>query len=98
MEFGEFLRSKRESANISLRQLAFKTGVSPTYMSKIERGEFPPPSTRLILNLGNLLDFDGQYVCMKYGKIPDNIMLIIQQHTTDVLLAIQDIVEKNTEE
>jgi len=97
MEFGEFLRFTRLKTDISLRQLALRIGVSATYMSKIERGEFPPPSCRVIIALGRELNFNGELVSMKYGKIPDNIMFIIQQHTADVLHAIQDIVEKNTE-
>lgn len=38
VRFGALLRSKREAANISLRKLAKHLGMSPTYLSFVERG------------------------------------------------------------
>ena len=35
---GEFLRTQRKSAQLSLRQLAEQAGVSNPYLSQIERG------------------------------------------------------------
>jgi DNA-binding XRE family transcriptional regulator len=42
--FGPLVRREREAQEIALRQMAKMIGVSPTYLSKIERGAFPPPS------------------------------------------------------
>jgi transcriptional regulator with XRE-family HTH domain len=42
--FGEFVRRRRAAKEIGLRELARKTGMSATYLSKIERGELPPPA------------------------------------------------------
>ena len=41
--FGEFVRREREEKDIGLREMAKMIGVSPTYLSKVERDEFPPP-------------------------------------------------------
>jgi ribosome-binding protein aMBF1 (putative translation factor) len=41
-KFGAFIRRKREVKEIGLREMAKMIGVSPTYMSKVERDEFPP--------------------------------------------------------
>jgi len=47
-KFGEFVRREREAKEISLREMAKMIGVSPTYLSKVERDEFPPrPRIRL---------------------------------------------------
>jgi transcriptional regulator with XRE-family HTH domain len=43
-KFGEFVRRERETKEIGLREMAKMIGVSPTYLSKIERDEFPPPA------------------------------------------------------
>ena len=43
-KFGEFVRREREAKEIGLREMAKMIGVSPTYLSKIERDEFPPPA------------------------------------------------------
>ena len=43
-KFGEFVRRKREEKEIGLREMAKMIGVSPTYLSKVERDEFPPPA------------------------------------------------------
>ncbi|MDA0984120.1 MAG: helix-turn-helix transcriptional regulator, partial [Proteobacteria bacterium] len=43
--FGAFIRRKREEqGEYGLREIAKKIGISPTYLSKCERDEFPPPS------------------------------------------------------
>jgi len=37
-DIGGFIRSQREAAHVSVRQLAEKAGVSNPYLSQIERG------------------------------------------------------------
>ncbi|MDA0892007.1 MAG: helix-turn-helix domain-containing protein, partial [Proteobacteria bacterium] len=48
MEFGAYIRAERlrlqqTDRAFSLRQVADRVGIKPTYLSKIERGELPPP-------------------------------------------------------
>ena len=46
-KFGAFIRREREAKEIGLREMAKKIGVSPTYLSKVERDEFDRrPRTR----------------------------------------------------
>ena len=42
--FGLSVRKRREQLNISLRQMAKKIGMSPIYLSDIERGNRPAPT------------------------------------------------------
>ena len=42
--FGEQVRKARDVLNISLRALAKRAGIHPTYLSKIELGHVAPPS------------------------------------------------------
>ena len=39
LKFGEYIKSKRLEKGISLRELASKVGISPSYMSDIEKEE-----------------------------------------------------------
>ncbi|MCJ8342648.1 MAG: helix-turn-helix domain-containing protein [Cetobacterium sp.] len=38
MKLGEYIKSKRLSRKLSLRQMSYKTGLSHTYISDIEKG------------------------------------------------------------
>ena len=54
---GNFLRERRESLRAedrrySVRQVAERVGVQPSYLSKIERGDVPPPSEETIVRAG----------------------------------------------
>src|SRR5215510_10719792 len=40
--FGEFVRAQRQLAHVSLRNLARMSGVSDSYLSQIERGNYRP--------------------------------------------------------
>ena len=42
--FGAFVRRHREAKEIGLREMAKLIGVSPTYLSKVERDEFGAPA------------------------------------------------------
>ncbi len=44
MEFGTFMRREREDRGIGLREMARRVGVSPTYLSRVERNQFTPPN------------------------------------------------------
>jgi transcriptional regulator with XRE-family HTH domain len=42
--YGERLREFRQDLGLSLRNVARRAGIHPTYLSKIELGHLPPPS------------------------------------------------------
>ncbi len=44
MSYGTNLRTDRLRLNVSLRKFATAVGIHPTYLSKIELGQLPPPS------------------------------------------------------
>ncbi len=52
--FGDFIRDRRRSAQLSLRQLAEQTGVSNPYLSQIERG-LRKPSAQVLQQLAKAL-------------------------------------------
>jgi len=72
--FGPFLRSTRErrartDRAFSLRQVALRVGVQPSYLSKIERGTVEPPSEAAIRRLAAELNEDADVLLAMAGKI-----------------------------
>lgn len=58
LTFGEFLKEKRKSQKISLRELAKLLGISPPYMSDIENDHRNPPDKTKLDKIAQLLNFD----------------------------------------
>jgi len=53
-DIGSFIRAQREAAQVSVRQLAEKAGVSNPYLSQIERGLRKPSAEVLYIQAGIL--------------------------------------------
>ena len=58
MKFGAFVRQEREEREIGLREMAKMIGVSPTYLSKVERDEFPPPAEDKVRKIAEIFNID----------------------------------------
>jgi HTH-type transcriptional regulator, competence development regulator len=84
MSFGEFIRQRREAKraadpSFSLRRVATSIGVEPSYLSKIERGEQPPPSEETIVALARELDEDPDVLLALAGKVSKELQAIIRK-------------------
>jgi transcriptional regulator with XRE-family HTH domain len=84
MQFGPFIRQARESIHtkdkaFSLRQVAARVGIEPAYLSKIERGVFPPPSEDVIIKLADTLKEDRDVLLALGGKLSTDLQKIIMQ-------------------
>lgn len=79
--FGQFLRETRiqkEDASFSIRKLAGRVGIEPSYLSKIERGEEPPPGETTIHKLAEELGEDPDVLLALAGKVPTDLLEIIR--------------------
>lgn len=56
--FGELIRDLRNAQELGLRETAIKIGISPAYLSRIERGKESPPRPEVIKGLAKLLAAD----------------------------------------
>jgi transcriptional regulator with XRE-family HTH domain len=65
---GDFIRSKRKLANLSLRQLAERTKLSNPYLSQIERG-LHQPSVRVIRVLSDALNVSAESLLAHAGLL-----------------------------
>ena len=61
----------------SLRQVAAKARIEPAYLSKIERGIFPPPSEETIVRLAKVLGEDKDVLLAMAGKLSSDLRRII---------------------
>ena len=82
--FGEYVRERREArrredATFSLRQLAARIGVEPSYLSKVERGEEAPPSEPRIQDLARELDEDPDILLAMAGKVSSDLQDVIRR-------------------
>ncbi len=83
-DFGEFVRERREALRrgdpgFSLRRVAEKIGVQPSYLSKAERGEVAPPSEATILRLAGALEVDGDVLLALAGKVSSELKEVIRR-------------------
>ncbi len=78
-KFGAFIRRKREAKEIGLREMAKKIGVSPTYLSKVERDEFPPPTEDKVRKISVILDLDADELLARAGRVASDLTEIIRR-------------------
>ncbi|MDA7978943.1 MAG: helix-turn-helix domain-containing protein [Pirellulales bacterium] len=83
-EFGDYVRKCREkkraqSADFSLRKLAQRVGIEPSYLSKVERGQESPPSEATISSLAKELDEDPDVLLALAGKVSSDLQKIIRK-------------------
>lgn len=57
--FGEAIRVLREAQDLGLRAAAEQLGISPAYLSRIERGREKPPRPELIRKMATLFGGDA---------------------------------------
>jgi transcriptional regulator with XRE-family HTH domain len=82
--FGRFLRDQREALRAndkrySVRQVARRIGVQPSYLSKVEREEVAPPSEATIAKLAVELEVDGDVLLAMAGKVSSDLQDVIRK-------------------
>jgi len=65
---GNFIRTQRRLANLSLRDLAERTEVSNPYLSQIERG-LHEPSVRVLKAIAGALDLSAETLLAQAGLL-----------------------------
>lgn len=66
---GKLIRSRRQDAGLSLTQLASELGVSRPYLSRLERGEYTNPSSKVLTQLIRRFDLNVDDVYALSGNM-----------------------------
>lgn len=80
--FGEYIRNRREDlkeqdSGFSVRKVAARLGVQPSYLSKVERGEQAPPTEAKITALAGILGEDPDVLLALAGKVSSDLREVI---------------------
>ena len=65
-DLGGFIKSQREAAQVSVRQLAERAGVSNPYLSQIERG-LRKPSAEVLSQIAKALRLSAEVLYVRAG-------------------------------
>ena len=84
LQFGAFVRREREAREIGLREMAKKIGVSPTYLSKVERDEFTPPTEDKVRAIAQIIECDIDELLAMAGRMPSDLADIIKRNPVEV--------------
>ncbi len=71
-ELGEYIREQRETAKVSLRQLAKVAGVSNPYLSQIERG-LRKPSAEILQQIAKALRISAETLYVRAGILDERL-------------------------
>jgi transcriptional regulator with XRE-family HTH domain len=99
--FGALVRQEREAREIGLREMAKKIGVSPTYLSKIERGDFDPPAEDKVRKIAEIIGRDPDELLALAGRVASDLTDIIRQRPremADFLRAAKGLTAKDMAE
>lgn len=84
-EFGKFIRDRRiNHLGVTLRGFSVMIGVSPTYVSKIERGEFDPPSEGLVKRMAERLGVNKDVLLAMAGRVDSELQEIIRRNPVEM--------------
>lgn len=97
--FGDYARARREELRstdrrYSLRQVAKRIGVEPSYLSKVERGDQSPPSEQKIIALARDLNEDPDVMLALAGKVSSDLQKIIRKRPhlfADLIRQLKDM-------
>ena len=81
---GAFIRRERQAKEIGLREMAKMIGVSPTYLSKVEREEFPPPAEDKVKAIAKIIGCDPDDLLARAGRVSSDISDIIKRHPVEL--------------
>ncbi len=96
LDFGEVVRAKRmaraaSDPSFSVRKVAARVGIEPSYLSKIERGEQPPPGEDTIRRIAEELGEDTDELLALGGKVSGDLLEIIRDRPTLVAELLRSV-------
>jgi transcriptional regulator with XRE-family HTH domain len=78
------LRQLREAQKIGLRKFTQMVGMSPTYLSKVERDEFKPPTEKKVRAIAKALGQNPDELLALAGRVSSDLADIIQRQPREM--------------
>ena len=81
--FGQALRALRMERNVTLRDMARRLDLTPTYLSQVEQDKFNPPTEARIKQMGLILDLPQEQVDQLValaGRVPKDLHEVLEEH------------------
>ena len=83
-DLADILRARRETLReqdrrYSVRQVAERVGIQPSYLSKVERGLVPPPGEETLVRLARELELDPDVLLALAGKVSRDLLDAIRK-------------------
>lgn len=88
-DIGSFIRTQREAAEVSVRQLAERAGVSNPYLSQIERG-LRKPSAEVLSQIAKALRLSAEVLYVRAGILEPGE----RSHVHDAIIGDTAITER----
>jgi transcriptional regulator with XRE-family HTH domain len=73
MTFGSQLRTLRRAAGVTQRELAVRTGLDFSYISKVENDRNSPPAADSIVKICKVLEVPPESLLALKGRIPSDV-------------------------
>jgi HTH-type transcriptional regulator, competence development regulator len=97
--FGKYIRDKREELlktdrSFTVRKVAAKVGFEPSFLSKVERDEVPPPSEAKVIALAHVLGEDPDVLLALSGKVSSDLREAIMKRPrlfADLIRQLKDM-------
>jgi transcriptional regulator with XRE-family HTH domain len=83
MTLGQTLRSLRMDKGITLREMARRLDLTPTYVSLIEQNRASPPTEERIRQIGQILQLSEEQVdqlIAMAGRVPEDLHKMYDEH------------------
>ncbi len=90
MNFGDFVKTQRKRAGLSLRETAARVGVNQAYLSRVEAGRVPP-SDQLIGGLSSVLECDQDGLLLLAGRVPQTVQKMVERSPYQAALTLRNI-------
>ncbi len=92
INFGLYLKKLRNSKGLTISELAKISDVSPSYISRIEKGNRNPPHPEVLQKLAHNLNVGYLELMLKAGHIPEDsdALLIDDDQTKHIILNMSE--------
>jgi len=85
--FGQALRALRMKEDVTLRDMARRLGVTPTYLSQVEQDKFKPPTEDRIKQMGLILNLPQEQVdelVAMAGRVSQDLREVVTEHPREM--------------